>query len=59
MNIECKLKSYDKLDETRDEALVVSSHWNSSHLVVLTIGDQKVTVNASQLTKSVENCTNK
>ena len=58
MKVKCKLNSYDSLDKTRDDALTVQNHWNSNRLVVLKIGNEEVTVNASDLIKAINNATN-
>ena len=59
MKVACKLKSYDDMDKSRDEALVVESHWNRTNMVVLRIGDEKVTVLADELRKAADNCPNR
>ena len=40
------------------EKLLVKNHWNNHHMVVLKLGDKKITVCAKELRTAIENSTN-
>lgn len=64
LKVACELSVYE--DSTIPEEKIfavkptvkVYSHWNKNELVVLEVGERKVTVCAKDLIAAVENCTN-
>ena len=55
IKVTSEVKSYD--DPITDD-IKVHSHWNRSNMVVLDFGDEKRTVDASELIKAINNATN-
>jgi len=45
-------------DDSTEEEIIISSHWNRDSLVVLHIGKVKLTVAAADLKRAIDNCTN-
>ncbi|RLG18763.1 hypothetical protein DRN75_00930 [Nanoarchaeota archaeon] len=45
-------------DDSTEEEIIISSHWNRDSFVVLNIGSVKVTVVAADLKRAIDNCTN-
>lgn len=58
VSVKCEVKTYDHEENSHAEGVkvVVESHWNSSELVVLTIGGERRTVVGSDLVAAIENC---
>ena len=51
----CQIETYD---EPAKPSIKMHNHWNRENMVVLEIGDQKVTVLEVDLRRAIENCTN-
>lgn len=45
-------------DEPAKHSIRVHSHWNNNNLIVLEVGDEKVTVKGDDLQAAIKNCTN-
>lgn len=58
VSVKCEVRTYehDKNSHSDGVKVVVESHWNSSELVVLTIGGERRTVVGSDLVAAIENC---
>lgn len=41
-----------------DQIMTVESHWNRNEMVILSFGERKVTISASDLEKAIKNATN-
>lgn len=55
IKITCRVESYD---DPIKPSILVYNHWNDKQMVVLEIGEQKITVKASDLEAAIKNCTN-
>ena len=59
--IECSNKLIGKIkkgDLSGKPEIYINSHWNDDELVVLVIGEQKITLNAEEVVAAVQNATN-
>ena len=55
IKITCKVESYD---DPVKPSIIIHSHWHDNQKVILEIGEQKITVKASEMEAAIKNCTN-
>ena len=49
------VKTYE---ESKQEQIKVQSHWNRENLIVLTVGENQVTIVGEDLKRAIDNCMN-